>query len=295
MKKALKIIIVLLYSNYCFSQIYYSHYYDQTSEWRSFSAGFNGAYVFETYATKYFDGTETINGFVYYKQYSKTVTNYGFPVMWSEDNLYGPTFIREDVDGKIWSLDTNNNEVLYYDNQNIINAQIGDPHPSQFNNGCLVESIETVTFDAMQLKKVLGTNTGSNSGTMEGIGDIGIPCGFIFEGVFYLNCYTKQNNTLQFGTIDCALFPMPQRQSLDLNAYSNQNFSIYPNPAKNSLTISSKQNVSISEVTIYNILGQLVETIHNSNNIDVSSLKTGNYFIKITSDKGSASSKFIKE
>ncbi|QBZ98629.1 DUF7619 domain-containing protein [Flavobacterium sangjuense] len=73
-------------------------------------------------------------------------------------------------------------------------------------------------------------------------------------------------------------------------------FTLSPVPAKNSLTITTKQDIMISSVNIYNTLGQLVQVITNPNEtIDVSGLKTGSYFIKIISDKGTASSKFIKE
>ena len=73
-------------------------------------------------------------------------------------------------------------------------------------------------------------------------------------------------------------------------------FSLSPVPAKDVLTITTKQAVVMSSASIYNILGQLVQVSTNPNeNIDVSGLKTGTYFIKIISDKGTASSKFIKE
>ena len=73
-------------------------------------------------------------------------------------------------------------------------------------------------------------------------------------------------------------------------------FSLSPVPAKNVLIITTKQNEVMSSVNIYNMLGQLVQVSTNPNeNIDVSGLKTGSYFIKIISDKGMASSKFVKE
>ncbi len=73
-------------------------------------------------------------------------------------------------------------------------------------------------------------------------------------------------------------------------------FSLSPVPTKDVLTITTKQAAVISSVNIYNTLGQLLQVNTNPNEtIDVSGLKTGNYFIKIMSDKGTASSKFIKE
>lgn len=84
----------------------------------------------------------------------------------------------------------------------------------------------------------------------------------------------------------------------------NQNFNIedifvlFPNPAKDILTIQTKENIEVSSINIYNTFGQLVLLIPNAKDIstiDVSSLKTGNYFIKVLSDKGVSSTKFIKE
>ena len=75
-------------------------------------------------------------------------------------------------------------------------------------------------------------------------------------------------------------------------------FTLYPNPAKNVLNISTKSSIEVHSITIYNLLGQVVLAIPNAQNlniVDVSSLKTGHYSIKITSDKGSATEKFMKE
>jgi hypothetical protein len=54
--------------------------------------------------------------------------------------------------------------------------------------------------------------------------------------------------------------------------------------------------VVLSSVNIYNTLGQLVQVNTNPNEtIDVSSLQSGSYIVRITSDKGSATGKFLKE
>ncbi|MDI1316042.1 T9SS type A sorting domain-containing protein [Flavobacterium sp.] len=76
----------------------------------------------------------------------------------------------------------------------------------------------------------------------------------------------------------------------------NTIFSLSPVPTKDILTITTKQTVEMTSVSIYNTLGQLVQTVTNPNEtIDVSGLTNGTYFIKITSDIGTASSKFVKE
>lgn len=75
-------------------------------------------------------------------------------------------------------------------------------------------------------------------------------------------------------------------------------FTVYPNPANNVLNIETKQTIEVTSVSIYNQLGQLVLVIPNAQNtksVDVSSLSSGNYFIKINSDKGTSNTKFIKK
>ncbi|MCF6128513.1 T9SS type A sorting domain-containing protein [Flavobacterium sp. AS60] len=73
-------------------------------------------------------------------------------------------------------------------------------------------------------------------------------------------------------------------------------FTLSPVPTKDVLTITTKETVLISSVNIYNMLGQLLQISTNpTETVDVSGLKTGSYFIKIISDKGTTSSKFVKE
>jgi hypothetical protein len=74
-------------------------------------------------------------------------------------------------------------------------------------------------------------------------------------------------------------------------------FKIYPNPANDVLNIDAKQTIEVTSINIYNTLGQIVLVIPNAQqvkSVDVSGLKTGNYFLKINSDKGSSSVKFVK-
>lgn len=83
-------------------------------------------------------------------------------------------------------------------------------------------------------------------------------------------------------------------QDFDFGTY----FSVYPNPAKESLSLETKTTIEVKSISIYNLLGQMVIAIPNAESfttIDVSDLKTGTYFIKVITDKGTANTKFIKE
>ena len=82
-------------------------------------------------------------------------------------------------------------------------------------------------------------------------------------------------------------------QDFDFSNY----FSLYPNPVNEELNIIAKQNIELQSLTIYDILGQVVIAFPNAKSgskIDVSKLSSGNYFVKVKSDKGISSMKFIK-
>ena len=73
-------------------------------------------------------------------------------------------------------------------------------------------------------------------------------------------------------------------------------FTLSPVPANDFLNITNKQQVDIKSISVYNMLGQLVQTFINPNNtLDVSNLKSGNYILKVTTDGIDAVIKFIKE
>lgn len=84
--------------------------------------------------------------------------------------------------------------------------------------------------------------------------------------------------------------------SLGNDSFDNANFEYYPNPVKNTLNLS--YNKEISNVEVYNLLGQKV--ISNSINattaqVDMSNLSKGAYMVKVTSDNQVKTVKVIKE
>lgn len=70
--------------------------------------------------------------------------------------------------------------------------------------------------------------------------------------------------------------------------------SVYPNPAKESVTITSQ--VELNKIEVFNLLGkQVIKTSTLNNNIlDVSSLSKGVYLMKLTSGDSVATRKLIK-
>jgi Leucine-rich repeat (LRR) protein len=70
--------------------------------------------------------------------------------------------------------------------------------------------------------------------------------------------------------------------------------SIYPNPAKSEINISS-DNI-IESIEFIDVFGKVIKSSLNSNNtIDVSNLSNGLYFLQVYTKEGSAIKKFIKD
>ena len=83
--------------------------------------------------------------------------------------------------------------------------------------------------------------------------------------------------------------------ALNLSDISIKDLVIFPNPTQNKLIIHSAIN-DFESVSIVDIQGRIVmnSVKSNSKEIDVSSLKSGVYFIRILSSLGNITKKFIK-
>lgn len=113
-----------------------------------------------------------------------------------------------------------------------------------------------------------------------------------FEYVKHQNA----TNRIISGNLDIGAFEYDETLNID-NIKENNNIEIFPNPVKNILTVSSK-NQLIEKYKIYSITGQVVQTrpLINQNKIKVSHLSNGIYFIEfIYNNKKISLSKFIKK
>ena len=68
---------------------------------------------------------------------------------------------------------------------------------------------------------------------------------------------------------------------------------IFPNPTKTNLNI--KYDLPIENVSVYSMLGELISSEKNTNQIDFSSHPNGVYFVKVETEKGSVFQKVLKE
>ena len=78
---------------------------------------------------------------------------------------------------------------------------------------------------------------------------------------------------------------------LGVNTSNQLDFSLYPNPTSGKLTINSNQK--INNIEVYSQLGQLILSVPHKNEIDISFLNSGIYFIKITDEKENSTVKKV--
>lgn len=85
---------------------------------------------------------------------------------------------------------------------------------------------------------------------------------------------------------------------LSTSDFFAQNFKIFPNPATTSIQISSTQKF-IETIEISDINARVLKTVSCNDalqmNVDISDLSTGVYFLKVKSNEGIGSAKFLKQ
>lgn len=137
-----------------------------------------------------------------------------------------------------------------------------------------------------------GGDTGATVNSIIMLPDIGFendPAGFVL------------NNIDAFAYIDNFRFTDSATPDvLNTLNYKLDNFvTISPNPTQSVFKVETKESINVSDVSIYNILGERVTQNMlrlNTNEYDISKLTSGVYFVIVTDDNNnSISKKLIKE
>lgn len=81
---------------------------------------------------------------------------------------------------------------------------------------------------------------------------------------------------------------------LGIEEYSLNNISIFPNPVQNELNIQLHNSITVKQVNVYSITGQVVLKAQNTRKLDVFDLSPGVYLMKIETDRGDVTRKIIK-
>jgi Leucine-rich repeat (LRR) protein len=84
--------------------------------------------------------------------------------------------------------------------------------------------------------------------------------------------------------------------ALGANEFENKSVSVYPNPTKNILTITAKENITF--IQLFDIQGRLIETKLTTSTeakFDISKQLAGIYFVKVYTENGVKIEKIIKQ
>ncbi|MGB1268686.1 MAG: T9SS type A sorting domain-containing protein [Flavobacteriaceae bacterium] len=115
--------------------------------------------------------------------------------------------------------------------------------------------------------------------------------GDVVAGNTYLIC-VHSSSAAEF-----ELFAYPE-PSLSVESNTFEAFKYYPNPVVNTLTVTSGNNNTISNVRVFNMLGQQIQTLTPNNTkalIDMNALTNGVYFVKIDINGSQKTIKVIKK
>ena len=106
-----------------------------------------------------------------------------------------------------------------------------------------------------------------------------IPCGdynCTNDTAYLMNSYNNYwvlhvTDTVDYTTWQVPEWPRPLDEAI----------LVYPNPTNGTVTIGG---LGVAEVKVYNVLGQLVKTVQGTNEINISNLKQGVYFVSIITE-----------
>ncbi len=110
-------------------------------------------------------------------------------------------------------------------------------------------------------------------------GEIEMPCGdynCTNDTAYLLHSHNNYwvlhvTDTVDYTTWQVPEWPRPLDEAL----------LVYPNPTNGTVTIGG---LGVAEVKVYNVLGQLVNTVQGTNEINISNLKQGVYFVSIITE-----------
>ena len=110
-----------------------------------------------------------------------------------------------------------------------------------------------------------------------------MPCGdydCTNDTAYLMNSYSNYWVLHVTDTVDYTTLQVPERL-----LPHEKTVQVYPNPSNNKIRIVLPQEAIISEVKLYNVIGQLVKT-EKGNEINVSGLAEGVYLLRVTTEDG---------
>lgn len=86
--------------------------------------------------------------------------------------------------------------------------------------------------------------------------------------------------------------------TVGINNYLESNVNLYPNPAKEYVDVRIDGDMNVTAMEVYDVFGKLINTvsvIENPTRINVSNLANGMYFVRVTTEQGVVTKRFLKK
>ena len=88
-----------------------------------------------------------------------------------------------------------------------------------------------------------------------------------------------------------------QTTNVGIESHLLNSISLYPNPAKEYIDVRVDE-LNVTSMEVYDVYGKLINTVNvidNPTRINVSSLASGMYFVRVTTEQGTATKSFVKK
>lgn len=213
------------------------------------------------------------------------------------DNSIKREFLPKDTKGigiSIWK----NGEILYPLAPQVFGAGLF------FSNGIIYaagqvpneDGVPQATIWANGVATVLNETFSATSSVFV-VGDDVYAAGFVGEfpeldAILWIN---GEANILATGGYNSANSVFVVQEGVGISKFENTDIEIYPNPTTNTLKIANDK-LQINKTEIIDLSGKVIYQFNNGKNeINVSMLPQGVYFVKLETNKGVVTKKFVKE
>ncbi len=196
-------------------------------------------------------------------------------------DIYDDFVSTDFVNFQLWLYEGSNDIEIHFGPSSITNPELSFDSLS----GTYIGLFSSLNFD----------DYGETASGIALLGNPSSPTATNVSTAFSLNDY--MNGAPSNGTI--YKFSTGVNVGLLSHSTRSKDFSIYPNPSKDFIRISSNKinALDIQSVAIIDIKGQLIKQVNSltDNKIDISDLNTGVYTVRITSNSEIINKKLIKE
>ena len=86
--------------------------------------------------------------------------------------------------------------------------------------------------------------------------------------------------------------------TVGINNYLENSVTLYPNPAKEYIDVRIDGDVNVTGMEVYDVYGKLINTVNvidNMTRINVSALADGMYFVRVKTEQGMVTKRFVKK